>query len=285
MANFLASGAEFLNTAWGLTLFILLDIVILLVVVALNYRWLFKRVLDILFSAVFMAVFLPFFLVFLLVDALYNKSQNAYKTLFISDYFAGKKGKVIRLTVFATERMERGEDGKLLPVRERITPWGKFMKACGMKYYPCLPAIFFGKLSFVGPAPMTLTDAAALSEEGEVRFSVRPGLISSLERFGGASLTWPDMFEEDAEYVSHISLARDAAIFMTKIAHRLRGDVTQWLGVCAETGYVEWLAQTGAITEEESRGYAEAGSEKLHAAARTESDRRDFERRDFGQFR
>ena len=212
---------------------------------ALNYRWLFKRVLDILFSALFMAVFLPFFLVFLLVDAIYNKVQNAYKSLFVSDYFAGKKGRVIRITVFATERTERGEDGKLLPERERVTPWGRFMKACGMKYYPCLPAVFTGKLSFVGPRPMTLTDAAALSEEGSVRFSVRPGLVSSLERYGGESLTWPDMFEEDAEYAAHLSLFKDVSFFMTKIANRLRGDTTQHLGVCAETGYVEWLAGTG----------------------------------------
>lgn len=285
MTNLLASGAGFLNTAWGLTLFILLDIAILLVVLALNYRWLFKRVLDILFSALFMAVFLPFFLVFLLVDAIYNKVQNAYKSLFVSDYFAGKKGRVIRITVFATERTERGEDGKLLPVRERITGWGRFMKACGMKYYPCLPAVFTGKLSFVGPRPMTLTDAAALSEEGSVRFSVRPGLVSSLERYGGESLTWPDMFEEDAEYAAHLSLFKDISFFMTKIANRLRGDTTQHLGVCAETGYVEWLAETGAITEEESREYAEAGSEKLRSATKTDSDRRNFERRDFGQLR
>ena len=76
MTNLLASGAGFLNTAWGLTIFILLDIAILLVVLALNYRWLFKRVLDILFSVLFMAVFLPFFLVFLLVDAIYNKAKR-----------------------------------------------------------------------------------------------------------------------------------------------------------------------------------------------------------------
>lgn len=285
MTNLLAAGAGFLSTAWGLTLFILLDIAILLVVLALNYRWLFKRVLDILFSVLFMAVFLPFFLVFLLVDFIYNKSQNAYKTLFVSDYFAGKKGRAIKITVFATERIERGEDGKLLPERERATSWGRFMKACGMKYYPCLPAILAGKLSFVGPLPMTLTDAAALSDEGGARFSVRPGLVSSLERYGGESLTWPDMFEEDAEYAAHISMFRDIAIFMTKIARRLRGDTAQRLGICAEKGYVEWLAETGAITEEESREYAEAGTEKLRSLKKTENERRDFERRDFGQFR
>lgn len=284
MANFLASTAGIFSIWWGLTLFILLDIVILVVVVALNYRWLFKRTLDILFSLVFLVVFFPFFLIFLLADALYNKIQNAYKTLFMSEYFAGKRGKAIRLTVFATEKIRHDEEGKLLPENERITSFGKFMKACGMKYYPCLVSVLKGDLSFVGPKPISLADAAALSEEGQVRFEVRPGLVSSLERYGGENLTWPDLFEEDAEYVSNISFFRDLSFFMTKLAHRVRGDENKQYGICGEKGYIEWLLETGAITDEESKEYAEAGADKLRTAKNADNVRKDFERKDFERF-
>ena len=68
--------ASFLNTPWGMAVFIILDIAVFILIAALNYRWLFKRLFDILFSAIFLAVFLPFFLIFLGVDALYNRTAN-----------------------------------------------------------------------------------------------------------------------------------------------------------------------------------------------------------------
>ena len=39
-----------IGTPWGLTVFILLDIAVLVLVLALNYKWCTKRLLDILFS-------------------------------------------------------------------------------------------------------------------------------------------------------------------------------------------------------------------------------------------
>lgn len=280
-ATLASSLSDFLGTWWGMTIFILIDIAVLVLIIALNYRWLFKRALDILFSIVFMAVFLPFFLIALIADAIYNKSQNAYPALFESAEFAGKKGKVIRMTVFATERNRRDAEGNLLPERQRVTAMGKILKACGMKFYPCLPAVFIGKLSFVGPAPMTLTDASAVGEDASVRFNVRPGLVSSLERYGGENLDWNDMFEEDAEYVEHINFFRDISFFMTKIANRLRGDTARKNGICGEIGYVDWLLKEGKIAAEDAAGYAEEGKAKLREVKRADKERRAFEEANF----
>ena len=180
MNAILASGADILSTPWGMAVFILFDIVVLVLIMALNYLWIFKRVLDILFSAVFLAVFFPFFLVFLLADAIYNKTQNAYRTLFTTEYYAGKKEKIIRVTTFSTERIVHDESGKLLPLEERITKMGKVLRACGMKYYPALLSVFAGGLSFVGPRPMALADAAAVGEDAQARFSVRPAPHTTL---------------------------------------------------------------------------------------------------------
>ena len=77
---------SFLNTPWGMAVFIILDIAIFILIAALNYRWLFKRLFDILFSAVFLAVFSVFFLIFLAVGAIYNKATNAYPSLFERRY-------------------------------------------------------------------------------------------------------------------------------------------------------------------------------------------------------
>lgn len=251
----LASAADILSTPWGMTVFILLDIVILLFIIALNYRWLFKRLFDILFSLAFLAVFLPFFLLFLAADAIYNKVQNAYKTLFVGEYYCGKKGKLIYLVTFATERIVHDAEGNLLPEAQRVTKMGKILRGCGIKYYPLLAAVFTGKLSFVGPRPLSPADYAAMKEEDLIRFQVRPGLVSSLESYGGDSLTYDDLFEEDAEYVRKRSLFRDVGFFISKIVHRLRGETVRRYGECTEKSYVQWLLEQGRIDEEEAKEF------------------------------
>ena len=278
--------SEFLATGWGMAIFIIVDLAVLVLILALNYKWLFKRVLDVLFSFVFLAVFFLFFLIALLADAIYNQAANAYASLFVSEYYCGKKGKVIKVTTFATERIRHDEAGNLLPESERRTGMGKFLAACGMKYYPCLGAVFAGRLSFVGPRLMTLTDAGALSEEGMQRFRVRPGLVSSLERYGGENLTYPDLFEEDALYAAHPNLFRDISFFAAKIAHRLRGDdPARPYGECAKIGYVDWLEESGAVTAEEAEEYRTEGKARLTGYGRRRDERKDFERRMFTNFK
>lgn len=257
MNGMLASASDILSTPWGMTVFILLDIAILLVVIVLNYRWLFKRLLDILFSFVFLVVFLPFFLIFLAADAIYNKVQNAYKTLFTGEYYCGKRGKLIYLVTFSTERILHDAEGNLLPEAQRITKMGKILRGCGMKYYPLLAAVFTGKLSFVGPRPLSPADFAAMQEEDLVRYQVRPGLVSSLESYGGDSLTYDDLLEEDAEYVRKRGLFRDIGFFISKIVHRLRGETVRRYGECTEKSYVQWLLEQGRIDEEEAKEFAE----------------------------
>ena len=282
--NFLAASADFLSTWWGMLLFILLDIAVLVLIIALNYKWLFKRTLDILFSAVFLIVFFPFFLIFLIIDAIYNKTSNAYASLFVTEYYCGKKQKIIKVTTFATERILHDEAGNLLPEEERATPMGRVLKGCGMKYYPALAAVFAGKMSFVGPRPMSVIDASALNENGAERFAVRPGLVSSLELYGGESLTYPDMFDADIEYIARINFFRDIAFFVAKIAHRLRGESGQF-GECAESGYIEWLRRSDEITEEEAQEFIREGKEKLNQLQKAEKERKDFERRNFSRYR
>lgn len=271
--------ASFLNTPWGMAVFILADIAVFLAIVALNYRWFFKRFFDILFSAVFLAVFSPFFLIFLAVSAIYNRVVNAYPALFEKLVFCGKKGKAFAITVFATERVLHDAEGGLLPEEERMTKFGKFVKGCGIKYYPLLACVFMGKMSFVGPRPLTLADAAAVSEEDKVRFSVRPGLVNSLARYGGEKLTYDDMFEEDAEYVAHINFFRDISFFMTRFAQKVRGDKVNYLGEVSEKSYLEVLLADGKIAPEEAEAFRAdaAAREARRDAARNERER--FERR------
>lgn len=272
--------ASFLNTPWGMAVFIILDIAVFILIAALNYRWLFKRLFDILFSAVFLAVFLPFFLIFLGVDALYNRTANAYRSLFEHTEYCGKKEKPFRVSVLSTERVLHDEAGALLPEEERITRFGKFLKGSGLKYYPMLALVFLGRMSFVGPVPMTSEDAAALAPERKVRFSVRPGLVSSLSRYGGEKLTYADMFEEDEEYVRHINLFRDLAFFMTRLAQKVRGEKSNNLGEVAKRSYIEACLAEGTLTEEEAEAIRRDVAERAVRRSSAAEEKKRFQERD-----
>lgn len=271
--------ASILDTPWGMAAFIVIDIAIFIAIAALNYRWFFKRLFDILFSAVFLAVFFVFFLIFLIISAIYNRVTNAYPSLFEKQYFCGKREKVFGILTFSTERILHDAEGNLLPEDERSTRYGKFVRGCGIKYYPMLALVFIGKMSFVGPYRMTVADAAAVSQENRVRFSVRPGLVSSLTRYGGEKLTYADMFEEDAEYAAHIGLFRDIAFFMTRIAQKVRGERGNNLGEVSRRSYIEVLLEEGSITAEEAQAYRADAAERLKRKQESQQEKKRFEER------
>lgn len=267
----------FWNTPAGVAVWAIADVCVLVLLLALNYRWLGKRLLDILFSVAFLAAFLPFFALFLLVSFFIYRKEEGF-TLFEGMDVYGKKGKVFRLVLLRCERTAYDEGGLPLPVSARTTPLGRVCRACGMRWYTALPAVFLGKMSFVGPRPMLPADAAALTGEQRARFAVRPGLVSSLARYGGKKLTFDDMFEEDAEYAAHISLLRDALFFCSAFAAHCRGEGDN-LGVCGQWRYLDYLLREGKISAAGYAAYAEEEKERLRRKAQEAIDRENFRRR------
>ena len=141
MSNLLSDSSEsFLSQPWGLALFIIIDIAVLVLILALNYKWCCKRILDILFSFLGLAVLFPFFFVFWIVQFVYNKKTKAYPSLFVKRYFIGKKEKFSYKTEFVCE----DADGN-------VTGLGKAVRACKIAYYPYLADVFLRQAQFYRP--------------------------------------------------------------------------------------------------------------------------------------
>ncbi len=264
--NLLASVSDFLATPGGIAAFVIFDVVVFIAIAALNYRWLFKRLFDVLFSGILLTVLSPFFALFLAADAVYNRVTGAYPALFEREEFVGKGERVACACVFATESGEG-----------QTTPMGGVLRGCGMKYYPRLAAVFLGRLSFVGPRPMAPEDAEALAPEERARFAVRPGLVSSLERFGGEKLTYPDMLEEDAEYAAHISLAGDISFVLVRLGRLVRGDAARPYGECTDETYLAWLVRTGQVNEEQEKEIRARAERKRGKEVRARQEMRDYD--------
>ena len=245
--------SSFLSQPWAMALFIVIDVAVLILIIALNYKICAKRLLDILFSLVAMAVFLPFFIIFLIIQAIYAKKTGEYESLFCKTYFLGKKQKLRYKTRFTCEN-KLGE----------ITKLGKVLKAIKIAYYPQLVNVFTGNLSFIGPMPLSVADCNAIKEEDSARFSVRAGLISSLERYGGEGLTYPDMFEEDAEYVKSRNFFKDISFFCAYFLAKIRGDKRNKLGECSQKTYIQSLLESEKITEEQAQKLEEQANEQIN---------------------
>ncbi len=145
-----------------------------------------------------------------------------------------------RLVKFRTMTGARDARGALLPDAERLTPFGRWLRATSLDELPELWNVLRGDMSLVGPRPLLPRYLPRYSARHRERHRVRPGLTGLAQVSGRNALTWPEKFDLDVEYVRRCSLALDAAI----LARTARGVLRR-----------EGIAAPGESTMPEFLGY------------------------------
>ena len=178
-----------------------------------------KRLLDILLSGTALLVLSPL----LLVTAILVRVKLGSPVIFCQER-PGKNEKIFKLHKFRSMTDARDENGELLPDRERLTAFGKALRATSIDELPELFDIFRGKMSIVGPRPLLVEYLPYYSEEEHHRHDVLPGLTGLAQINGRNNLTWEQKFAYDIQYASKdISFKTDAKIFFQtfiKVIHR-----------------------------------------------------------------
>lgn len=236
---------EFLRTWYGLTLFIVFDAAAAIAVLAIGWRWVFKRIFDFLVSVVCMAVLSPAFLAVFVRGKLLQRRTGEPRTLISREYCVGKKAKAIALHVFRTD--SEAEEA------EKYNAW---LKRTGLYKLPYLFDVFCGRLSFVGVKRLSLADAALVSEADEGRFSARPGFINPLAVRGDEDTDYPEMFRSDLFYARKTGLFLDLKIFFFWAVRNIRGE-RGWMGETSEKSYAEALLEAGEIDRTDFDAVAE----------------------------
>ena len=92
----------------------------------------------------------------------------------------------------------------------RITRVGRILRRTSLDEFPQIFHVLSGKMSLVGPRPMSTRDVA-LFDEGKQRkrFSVKPGLTCLWQISGRSSLTFAQWLELDLQYIENWSLWLD----------------------------------------------------------------------------
>lgn len=136
----------------------------------------------------------------------------------------GLGGRAFTLVKFRTMRDARGPTGELLPDADRLTPFGRRLRATSLDELPELWNVLRGDMSLVGPRPLLTRYLTRYSERHRRRHDVRPGLTGLAQVSGRNALTWPARLDLDVEYVRRCSPALDVAILGRTVLGVLRRD-------------------------------------------------------------
>jgi lipopolysaccharide/colanic/teichoic acid biosynthesis glycosyltransferase len=113
---------------------------------------------------------------------------------------------------FRTMTDVRDHDDVLLPDLQRLTPFGRFLRASSLDELPELWNVLKGEMSLVGPRPLLMEYLPLYTPEQARRHVVRPGITGWAQVNGRNAISWADKFALDVWYVDHRSLWLDVRI-------------------------------------------------------------------------
>ncbi len=133
----------------------------------------------------------------------------------------GLGGQVFTLRKFRSMTDERDASGALLPDAERLTRFGRLLRASSLDELPSLLNVLRGEMSLVGPRPLLVDYLSLYTPEQARRHDVRPGLTGWAQVRGRNDLSWDDRLALDIWYVDHRSLRLDIRILFLTVGRVL----------------------------------------------------------------
>lgn len=176
------------------------------------YRKFFKRFFDVILSACALVVLSPV----LLVVAILVRVKLGKPVIFCQKR-PGKDKKIFKMYKFRSMTDERDENGELLPDPERLTKFGRMLRATSLDELPELWNILKGDMSIVGPRPLAVSYLPYYTREEDRRHSVLPGLTGMAQTHGRNGLSWEEKFAYDLEYVDTLSFGLDIKIILLTV--------------------------------------------------------------------
>jgi len=164
-----------------------------------------KRALDIVLSGGALVVLSPLLGAVTVFELKFHGKPVLYHTM-----RPGKNGNPFKLYKFRSMTNAAGHDGKLLPDKDRLTKFGKFIRRTSIDELPELFNILKGDMSIIGPRPLLMEYLRLYSPRHNMRHYVRPGLACAhIHKKQGDTWTWSDQFENDIWYVENLSFITD----------------------------------------------------------------------------
>ena len=171
-----------------------------------------KRLLDIVIASSALVLLSP---VYALVA--YKVKKNLGSPVLFRQLRPGLHGKPFEMVKFRTMKDALDLDGNPLPDSERLTAFGKMLRATSLDEMPELWNVIKGDMSIVGPRPLLMEYLPLYNEQQAKRHNVRPGITGHAQVNGRNAISWEKKFELDTWYVENQSLWLDFKIMLKTV--------------------------------------------------------------------
>ncbi|WP_180090097.1 sugar transferase [Acinetobacter sp. YH12219] len=171
-----------------------------------------KRLLDIVIASSALVLLSP---VYALVA--YKVKKNLGSPVLFRQVRPGLHGKPFEMIKFRTMKDALDTDGNPLPDSERLTPFGKMLRATSLDEMPELWNVIKGDMSIVGPRPLLMEYLPLYNTQQAKRHHVRPGITGHAQVNGRNAISWEKKFELDTWYVENQSLWLDFKIMLKTV--------------------------------------------------------------------
>lgn len=171
-----------------------------------------KRILDITIALTALILLSPVYLI-----VAHKVKKNLGSPVLFRQVRPGLHGKPFEMIKFRTMKDALDTDGNPLPDSERLTPFGKMLRATSLDEMPELWNVIKGDMSIVGPRPLLMEYLPLYNAEQAKRHNVRPGITGYAQVNGRNAISWEKKFELDTWYVENQSLWLDFKIMLKTI--------------------------------------------------------------------
>lgn len=201
-----------------------------------------KRAVDILGASIGLLVLSP---IFALLWVLIRVKLGA--PVIFAQQRPGKNGELFTLLKFRS--MLEEDPGKgLITDDQRMTRFGRQLRATSLDELPTLINVLKGDMSLVGPRPLNVEYLPLYSAHQARRHEVRPGITGLAQVNGRNALSWEARFDFDVQYVDQHNLWVDLKILLQTITRvfaksdiegELISTMTMFIGAPPRDGLIE----------------------------------------------
>jgi len=191
----------------------------------------FKRLFDIIVSAILIILLIPVWLIIgilIKIDSrgpVFYKSKRKYRNKIFNVYKF--RSMVVDADDLKKELIELNErSGPMFKIKDdpRITKIGKFLRKTSLDELPQLFNVLIGNMSLVGPRPHLPEEIDNYESHHHQVFALKPGMTGLAQISGRSNLDFEDEVKLDVYYIENWSLWFDIKIMLKSALVPFRAD-------------------------------------------------------------
>lgn len=192
-----------------------------------------KRLLDIIIASIALILLSPLYFY-----VAHKVKKNLGSPVLFRQVRPGLNGKPFEMIKFRTMKDAVDAEGNPLPDSERLTPFGKMLRATSLDEMPELWNVIKGDMSVVGPRPLLMEYLPLYNKEQAKRHDVRPGMTGYAQVNGRNAISWEQKFKLDTWYVENRSLWLDFKIMLQTVKKVITKDDISAEGEATMTRFI-----------------------------------------------